>query len=335
MPTTYITPDNDAHWHALRAKDITSTEASALFNMSPYATLYELWQIKSGAMESAFEDNERIQAGRIIEPAIAALVAERYGVVVEPFKAYATDTDDRIGSSFDYRIIGVTDAHVEDESMRDMFHQFGPGILEAKNVDGLIFKRKWLDDETPAHIEIQLQHQLELSGYGWGAVCALVGGNRLVPYVRERDAAVGRAIRAKVREFWKSIETGQSPPIVYPDDADVVIALHQFSDGSVLDLREDSEAATLFAAYDDVKAQIKALEENEKVLKASIMELAGEAGSILWSGVKIVLTQTKDTPGKVITAEMVGTTIGGRKGYRMCRSYPTKSTTAQEGNSNE
>ncbi len=334
MPTTYIIPDNDAHWHALRARDITSTEASALFNMSPYATLYELWQIKSGAMESQFEDNERIQAGRIIEPAIAALVAERYGVVVEPFKAYATDTDDRIGSSFDYRIIGVTDAPVEDNTLRDMFHQFGVGILEAKNVDGLVFKRKWLDDETPAHIEIQLQHQLELSGHGWGAVCALVGGNRLVPYVRERDVAVGRAIRAKVREFWKSIETGQSPPIVYPDDADVVIALHQFSDGSVLDLRGTTDHDVMLAAYDDVKAQIKALEENEKVLKASIMDLSGEAGSLLWSGGKIVLTQTKGTPGKVVTPEMVGTTIGGRKGYRMCRSYP-KSTTAQEGNSNE
>ncbi len=331
MTTTYHTYTTESEWHALRARDITSTEASALFNLSPYATKYELWQAKHSGTATIIEDNDRMQAGRHIEPAIAALVAERYGVVVEPFKVYASDHDDRLGSSFDYRIVGITDSQVEDWTLRNLFLNLGPGICECKNVDGLVFKRKWLDDETPAHIEIQLQHQLELSGDAWGMVAALVGGNRLEPYIRERDKKVGAAIRKSVREFWSSIEANDPPPIVYPDDADVVIALHQFSDGSVFDARGDTEIGALVAAYDDVKAQIKALETNENVLKARILEAAGDAGSLLWDGGKVVLTQTKDTPGKLVTPEMVGTTIGGRKGYRMTRSYPK----AQEGKSNE
>lgn len=322
MPTEFITPRDEQHWLELRRQDVTSTEASALFGMSPYCTQYELWLSKRSGDPLAFEDNERMEAGRFIEPAIAALVASRYGVVIEPFKEYGRDADCRMGSSFDARAIEWSHDEASDMALRDMIDQYGEGIIECKNVDGLIYKRKWMDDETPAHIEIQLQHQLELSGYEWGAVAALVGGNRLEMYIRKRDREVGAAIREAVREFWRSIDANEPPPIVYPDDADVVIAMHQFSDGTVLDLREDTDAGVILAAFDDVKKQLKDLEEREKVLKARILELAGDAGSIVWDGGKISLTQTKDTPPTVITPEMVGTTYGGRKGLRQVRSYP-------------
>lgn len=331
MATEYITPESEAHWLEMRRNDLTSTEASALFNMSPYSTRYELWHKKRGILPEDFEDNDRVQAGRHIEPAIASLVAERYGVVVEPFKRYARDVQDRMGSSFDYLVTGVTENDVTDHTLRDFFNDLGPGIIECKNVDGLVFKRKWMDDETPAHIEIQLQHQLELTRHGWGAVVALVGGNKLETYVRERNAEFGQVLRNEIRKFWRSVDEDQAPPIIYPDDAEVVISMHQFSDGSIADARGDDAIGLLCAGYDDVSAQIKALEQQKEIFKAKILDYAGDAATLLWDGGKVVLTQTKDSPGTLITADMVGTHIGGRKGYRMARSYPKP----KEASSNE
>lgn len=314
MATEYLIPSSEEEWLSWRKQDITSTEASALFNLSPYATKFELFFSKQSGDGSAFEDNERMEAGRHIEPAIASLVSARYDVALTTMKMYARDAEDRIGSSFDYRC--------EDGAA------FGfpgePGIVECKNVDGLIFKRKWLDDETPAHIEIQLQHQLEVTGLAWGAIMALVGGNRLVPYVRARDEAVGRSIRSAVRAFWRSIDANDPPPPAYPDDADAVIAVSQFSDGSVFDARKNPLLDEMTFLLAGIKEQIASLETKQKVVKAQILQQVGDAGTLLYSGGKVVMTQTKDTPAKIITPEMIGQEIGGRKGYRMFRIYEKK-----------
>lgn len=314
MTTTWITPDNEEHWLSLRRQDLTSTEASALFNLSPYETKFELWHRKHDGLQDSFIDNERIEAGRHIEPAIASLVAARYDVNLKPLKSYARIEGERMGSSFDYEC--------EDGAV------FGfpgtKGIIECKNVDGLIFKRKWTDDETPAHIEIQLQHQMEVSGYAWGAVAALVGGNRLEMYVRVRDEEVGVAIRKAIADFWCSVDSNEAPPPVMPDDASFVVALNQFSDGSVLDARDNDTLAQWMSEYDQAAARKKAAETDMLVAKAAVIEIAGSAGQVVWSGGKVSLTQVADNPGKEVTPEMVGTRIGARKGYRNFRSYPSK-----------
>lgn len=328
MTTTFITPDSEEHWLSLRREDVTSTEAAALFGMSPYMTQYELWHVKQGLMPNVFEDNERIQAGRHLEPAIASLVSERYGVVVEPFKVYARN-EHRAGSSFDYRIVGVTDSPVDDTRLRVMFEQHGPGVLELKNVDSLAFRRNWQDDEAPGHIEVQLQHQLALAGHHqWGAIVALVGGHTTHAYIRERRQDVGDTIMAAVDDFWRSVEAKTPPPVLYPDDAEVVIALHQFSDGSIHDARDDEELAALLAEYDALGAQEKAIDERRKVIKATVLDRIGDAAKIVWSGGSVSLTQTKDSPGTLVTPDMVGQYVGGRKGYRMFRVYAKP--TAQE-----
>lgn len=330
MKTEFMTPSSEAEWLEWRKRDITSTESAALFGLSPYMTHYELFFVKQGLMPNVFEENDRIQAGRHLEPAIASLVAERYGVIVEPFKVYARN-EVRAGSSFDYRIVGVTDAKVEDTRLRDMFEQHGIGMCELKNVDSLAFKRGWQEDETPGHIEVQLQHQLALSGHEWGVIVALVGGHTTQPYIRERRDDVGAAIMDAVAEFWRSVESGEAPPIMYPDDAEVVIAMHQFSDGSVHDAREDEALAALLAEYDALGATIKAADTRRSVIKATVLDQVGDAAKILWPGGTVSLTQTKDSPGTLVTPDMVGQHVGGRKGYRMFRVY--SKPTAQEATS--
>lgn len=328
MTTALIEYRDEAEWLSLRQGDITSTETSALFSMSPYETLYELWHRKHSGVGTDFDaDSERIQAGRHIEPAIASLASERFGVIVQPFKVYAKDHAARMGSSFDYVIVGVTNGPCADSRLREHFQRYGAGILECKNVDSLVFRRKWTDDETPAHIEIQLQHQLELTQYEWGCTMALVGGNRLEPYVRTRDRDVGAAIRQRIAKFWASVDAGQEPPPTMPDDAELVIAMHQSAGGDALDARDDDELSGLLDNIAEAKASVNSLESTISVLKAQILQKIGDADAVLWDGGKIATGEVRASDGKIITPDMVGQSIGGRAGFRNFRVYPAKEKT--------
>ena len=99
-----ITPTDREHWLALRQQDITSTDVAALFNISPYLTIYELWHRKNKSIAISIEETERMYFGSLLEPVIAQEAAKRNGWAVTPMKDYYRLPEHRIGSSFDYAI---------------------------------------------------------------------------------------------------------------------------------------------------------------------------------------------------------------------------------------
>lgn len=313
MTVEIITPTSEAHWLQLRTVDVTSTESAALFGMSPYVTHFDLWHRKRSGEVPEFKQNERMKWGNRLEAAIAAGIAEERGWKIEPLKTYWRDPDLRLGSSFDYLVLGDEPAH-----------------LEIKNVDYLAFRDGWLehDDgtiEAPEHIEMQVQHQMAVSGLKRAYIGALIGGNRVQVIERERDDEVIRAIRARVAEFWRTVEAGEEPSPVMPDDADALIRLNQYADpGKILDASNDVNITTLVRDYKQARADADAAEEHQKILKAKLLEAIGDAEKVVGPGWKISAGMIADTPGTTITAEMIGTTYGARKGYRNLRITTTK-----------
>ena len=79
---------SEAEWLAAREKDITSTEAAALFGAGAYVkTPYELYHLKAGTFPAPeFEGNDRTRWGNRLEDAIARGIAEDLGLIVEPFE---------------------------------------------------------------------------------------------------------------------------------------------------------------------------------------------------------------------------------------------------------
>src|SRR5258708_9662793 len=231
-----LQPNTREEWLNIRKGYVSSTESAALFGMSPYATAFEIGVSKRKAAEATDEDligTERTKWGLRLQDAIAQGVADDYGIQIQPMGlTYAVCDDVRMGSSFDYQIIGSGDIHpsLAGTQLVDMFQRLGPGILEVKNVDSLEFKRKWIDNEAPEHIEIQLQHQLDVLGLPWGAIAFLIGGNKAGIILRERDRKVGNIIRKKVGGFWDDFDRGKLPDPLMPDDAEVVIALYQYAE---------------------------------------------------------------------------------------------------------
>jgi putative phage-type endonuclease len=296
-------------WLAERQRDVTSTESAALFGMSPYTTAFELWHRKHSGTTPEFKVNDRMKWGNRLEAAIAHGIAEEQGWEIKPLKEYMRDPDARLGSSFDFVITNLGE----------------PVHLEIKNVDYLAFRDGWIehDDgsmEAPEHIEMQVQHQMAVSGFKRAFIGAFVGGNRGVVIERQRDEDVIKAIRSKVAAFWKTVDAGEEPDPVMPDDADAVIRLNQYAEpGKILDASSDEEIARLVTEYREAAAAEKNAAEDKEVAKAKLLEAIGDAEKVLLPGFSISAGMMADTPPTLITTEMVGQTYGGRKGYRNLR----------------
>lgn len=306
--TLWRTPANEAEWLHWRTTVVTSTESPALFGASPYLTRFELWHNKAGTQVTEFSDNDRIKWGRRLEPVIARGIAEDQGWLIEPLKDFALWTDERIGSSFDFKVICPVR---------------GPGVLEIKNVDGLEFVKKWADlgagMEAPDHIEIQLQHQLMVGEFEWGCIGAMVGGNRPVLIIRERDDKVCRGLQQAIKEFWRSVDAKEPPAPDFLEDADAIRMLYAYAKpGSVLEAKDNKRIADLCAECIDAMAAEKAGKERKDAAKAELLTLIGDAEKVLADGYTI-------SAGLVGPAEIPAHTRAGYRNVRVtCKKEKSK-----------
>lgn len=326
-------PESEAGWHALRAQDLTSTDVPALFGLSPYKTHFELWHEKKSGQRVEIAENERLKWGRRLEHTVAMGIADDQGWVIRPMKEYVRLPGLRIGSSFDFRVI-VAASHDEwrnaatgeraerPTTVPSCYDTSHDATLEIKCVDWLMFRDGWTIDEgfieAPAHIEIQVQHQMLVSGLRRAYIGVMVGGNDIRLIEREADESVHRGILAACSAFWASIDANQPPPPVMPDDADAVIRMHQFAEpGKLFDARNDATVAALVREYHQFGEAKRDAEEQQKVRKAELLQAIGDAEKVMLDGYSV-------SCGLVGPAEIPAYTRAGYRLVRVTQKKPAK-----------
>lgn len=269
-----IKPKDKKAWIELRVQDITSTEVSALFGLSPYCTKFELWHRKKRGDIVQIEENVRMKWGTRLQDAIAEQIAVDNGWKVRRMDEYIRDEEIRAGASFDFEI----------ES---------DGILEIKNVDNLIYRDNWIehDDgriEAPPHIEMQVQHQLLCSGRKYAYIGVLIGGNKDKLIKRTRDEYVIDAIRQSVSDFWLSIENNNPPKPDFVSDASFISKLYGYAEpNKVLDIRGDDKFLTMAQEYKKLGDEIKEREQKRDAIKAQFLTHINDAEKVTGDGFTI------------------------------------------------
>lgn len=274
MERLYITPVDKQHWLSMRTEAITSTDVGALFGLSPYLTKFELWHNKKSGIITEIEETERMGWGNKLERAIGESIIEEQLWVGKQMKDYVVLTnlkpglpDYRMGTSFDFFI-------TVDEI---------PAILEIKNVDQFAFQRGWIGEgdntEAPAHIELQVQYQMLVSGRKLAYIGALIGGNHLVLIKREADEAIHTRIIEEVAAFWKTIEDNEAPVPDFAKDAAFIQSLYKYAEpGKIIDA--DDRIITIAETYKKTSDMIKELEIEKDKQKAMILELIQDAEKV-------------------------------------------------------
>ena len=305
---------NPSQWHEIRAQHVGGSEVAALFtkdggtSLSPYQTRFELWHVKAGTIPAEdLSDNERVQAGNFMEPAIAAWASEKWGVKLSKFQGYAVHAT--------VKGMGCTPDYMNDDASLN---------VQIKNVDGLEFYKNpaWEAEgeeltSAPMHILLQCQHELACTGakQAWLIVC--IGGNRLVRMVIEPRPKTIAKLETEVAAFWQSIADKVEPKPNFESDGETIAAIYAEAEtDKVVDLTTNNRAHEVVAKYLQGHEQEKAGKTMKDVAKAELVTLLGDASKAMIGDIIVNATTVKANKGKQITESMIGMIIGGRAGYR-------------------
>ncbi|MNG21335.1 hypothetical protein D3C84_1056850 [compost metagenome] len=94
--------------------------------------------------------------------------------------------------------------------------------------------------------------------------------------------------------------------------------------GQTVDMSSNNRLAELVAEHAKASADYKDADTRKDAAKAEILLIIGENKTVIGTGFKISAGTVKDSPGTLVEPHMIGTRIGGRKGYRGMRVYPQK-----------
>ncbi len=280
-------------------KTISASQVAGLFNRSPYNTRWMLYQHFKKAMPlgEAGESGDRMDWGNRLEPAILRAVADELRLDVVPNRRYDVMPNLPLGCT--------RDADLVDPSL-------GYGVVEVKNVDGLIYRQTWDEEHAPPHIEIQHQAQLMVPHpvHGlpaWGVIAVLVGGNELKILRRTHGKEMQKDIASETIKFFAEVGEGKEPdPLGTERELRGLTWLYpERVPGKIISRYDDEDSAVMVDEYEDIRQRRLELEKTEKALRVKILAL-GQDGEIL-NLPRYELTYRKRTRAAMQTAEAVWT----------------------------
>ena len=273
-------------WLDVRKTGIGSSDAAAAVGLNPYQSQLELWLIKTGRDGALpkidpHDEESPMYWGNILEPIVAAHYTRRTGNRVRKINAVLQHPDpDKAWmlANIDREVIGVGDVQ----------------ILECKTA-GINGARLWKDG-VPEYVQLQVHHQLAVTGKQAADVAVLLGGQHLEIHRIERDEGVIRNLIQLEREFWHYVETDTPPPADGSESADLALrCLYPQDSGSTIDFSEDRTLSATFADLLALRASIADQEKLEAKLKQSLQQAIGNASGALFETGEVRWKKAKDS----------------------------------------
>lgn len=269
---------------------ISASEASALFNVSPYTTRWMLWQRFAKDMKLDAEPDARMTWGTKLEPLILDQAADEMRLEVRHNRAAD-------GSQHYFRN-GFFGCHRDGEIICP---DRGPGAIEAKCIfDYATWMASWGGGKSPPkHVEIQLQTQMYVgAGHGnpylWGVIAAWVAGE--VHYF-ERTPIVDlyERMHSEAKAFFAEVHEDREPePFGAVAEMPWLNTLFPTARGNEIDLSAHPAAAEYLEAtiqYRVAKEQEAAGARTAEPLRAKLLAFIKDADRvILPEGVRIDVT---------------------------------------------
>ena len=213
-------------WLSLRQHDLTASRIAALFSAHPFMTRDDLaTQLRGGASQG---DNPAMRAGRILEPAVAAALAEDHpDWVITKAHEYVRIPELRLGCTPDY-LLG------------------DDALIQVKTVSPEAWE-KWAG-RVPLAYQLQTLTELIVTDRARGLIAVMVRSRSLPVYefdLPRHPAAEARILDA-VRAWW----------VAWPDMPETQTAedlAMMLDNGNVIDLGADNELPELLERREQLK----------------------------------------------------------------------------------
>ncbi len=284
LVTTKAMPRDE--WLAVRKGGIGSSDAAAAVGLNPYKSQLELWMEKTGrdgALPKIDPHDEESPAywGNILEPIVASHYSKRSGNRVRRINAVLQHPDPELPwmlANIDREIIGAADVQ----------------ILECKTA-GINGARLWKEG-VPEYVQLQVMHQLAVTGKQAADVAVLLGGQHLEIHRIERDERMIARLIELERKFWDYVVTDTPPPADGSDSADQALrCLYPADSGQVVDFSANPALAIAYVELKSVRHSIAQQEKRESQLKQTLQQAMGEATRAQFSSGYISWKKAKDS----------------------------------------
>lgn len=233
---------NTEEWLEFRKTKIGSSDAPIIMEESPWKTPQQLWEEKMGLKESSYE-NAAMQRGKQLEAQARKAFELETGLVVWPNVLIHPEHEFIIAS-----LDGITmdgQAAVEIKCPGEKTHQMA------------------LNGEIPRYYQIQMQHQLAVTGLQEMFYYSYDGQSGVSLKV-QRDDALIETLLEKEQEFFHCMQESTPPQTQ----------------------RSDLPWLTLAEEWKVIQEQKKTLKEKEESCRASLINLT-EGSSSKGGGVRV------------------------------------------------
>jgi putative phage-type endonuclease len=240
----------------------------------PFKTPLQVWAAKQGIEADSNGSAEAMEWGHRLEQPISEAVAERLG---QPVRRWDQDLL-FIHPTRTWQAC-TPDAFIGDDQSQ---------LLEIKTTSS--YRASDWEDSIPINYQVQVQHQLAVTGAKVAYVACLIGGQKLVIYKAEPMPEFIAHLCAREEAFWRNCQEGIEPE-AGPGQLDRAILgkLYQereeplaFADGPVC-----QQAIEIDQSLEELKEQIKQLNQSKERLENQLLQLmAGHESAVLPSGVK-------------------------------------------------
>ena len=275
-------------WLMVRKQGIGSSDAGAAVGLNPYKSQLELWLEKTGRdttlpKADPHDEESPMYWGNVLEPIVAWHYSKRTSKRVRRINAVLQHPNPELSwmlANIDREVIGADDVQ----------------ILECKTA-GINGARLWKEG-VPEYVQLQVMHQLAVTGKQAADVAVLLGGQTLEIHRIERDELMIARLIELERKFWHYVETDTPPPADGSASAEMALrALYPKDNGQTVDF---SGRAGLAAAYLELKAvrqYISEKETREAQLKQLLQQAMGEATRAEFSNGFISWRKAKNSIG--------------------------------------
>jgi len=271
-------------WLAYRKQGIGSSDAAAAIGLNPYKSQLELWMEKTGRSPNEASSDEpcpdsALHWGTVLEPIVAEQYALRTGFKVRRVNAVLKHPSKPwMLANLDREIVGQSDVQV----------------LECKTA-GINGARLWREG-VPEYVQIQVMHQLAVTGQKAADVAVLIGGQQLEIHRIERDEAMIEKIALLEQHFWSFVERDIPPPADSSDSASQALRWLFPSDKSkTVDFSQDLALSTAFDQLVSVRAEIAKLGDEEALLRHQIQQAMGSASVATFHNGRVSWKQSKSS----------------------------------------
>jgi putative phage-type endonuclease len=267
-------------WLEVRKGGIGSSDAAAAIGLNPYKSQLELWLEKTGRVDSSGEhqgmDDPRFW-GTLLEPYVAVAYQQKTNRKVRKLNAVLQHpTLPFMLANIDREVVGSPDAQ----------------ILECKTAGE--FGSKLWKDGVPEYVQLQVQHQLAVTGKAAADVAVLLCGQKLEIHRIERDDEIIARLMVLESHFWAYVESDTPPPS--DGSASAARALRHLYRGNdtALDFTGDVELGKTFDALAELDEELEAKEREAERLKQVIQQAMGDASKAAFASGVVTFKRAKD-----------------------------------------